>query len=191
MNLPNKLTVLRIILSFVFIFFLTIFQGAFSKIIALLIFALASLTDFFDGFIARKKNLVTDFGKFIDPIADKILVLGAFLAFVQMQLVESWMVVLILSREIIITSLRLFAMRKGKIVAAGRGGKHKTISQMVSILIILMYLIFKEVMIKFFFWSETLQHFCSLGIYILMSITVILTLISGVSYIWRNRKILS
>ena len=191
MNLPNKLTVSRIILSFIFIFFLTVFQGIFSKIIALIIFIFASITDFYDGLIARRRNLITDFGKLMDPIADKILVLGAFLAFVQMQLVESWMVILILSREIIITSLRLFAMRKGKVLAAERGGKHKTVSQITAILLILSYLIFKEIMVKFFFWSDSLEYFCSAGLYILMCMTVILTLISGISYLWRNRKIIS
>ena len=191
MNLPNKLTISRIILSFIFIFFLTVFQGIFSKIIALIIFIFASITDFYDGLIARRRNLITDFGKLMDPIADKILVLGAFLAFVQMQLVEAWMVVLILSREIIITSLRLFAMRKGKVLAAERGGKHKTVSQITAIFLILSYLIFKEIMVRFFFWSDGLEYFCSAGLYILMSITVILTLISGISYLWRNRKIIS
>jgi len=127
----------------------------------------------------------------MDPIADKILVLGAFLAFVQMQLVESWMVVLILSREIVITSLRLFAMRKGKIIAAERGGKHKTVSQITAIFLILLFLIFKEVMIKYFFWTQNLELFCFVGIYILMGITVILTLISGISYLWRNRKVIT
>jgi len=127
----------------------------------------------------------------MDPIADKILALGAFLSFVQMQLVQSWMVVLILSREIIITSLRLFAMRKGKIIAAERGGKHKTISQMTAIFLILLYLIFKEIMTRFFFWSDSLEYFCSTAIHLLMITTVILTLISGISYLWQNRKIIS
>lgn len=191
MNLPNKLTISRIIASFIFIFFLTVFGGLTAKIIAFLIFIFASLTDYYDGIIARRENMVTDFGKFMDPIADKILVLGAFLAFVQMQLVESWMVVIILSREIIITSLRLFALHKGTVLAAERGGKHKTASQMTAIFLILFYLIFKEIMEKLSVWNIRLEFYCSVGIYILMTITVILTLISGISYLWRNRQIIS
>jgi CDP-diacylglycerol--glycerol-3-phosphate 3-phosphatidyltransferase len=147
------------------------------------------LTDFYDGYIARKENLVTNFGKIMDPIADKLLVLGAFLAFVQLQVVAAWMVVLIISREILITSLRLFAITKGRFLAAERGGKHKTVSQMVAIFLILTYLIFKETMIQFSTWTDSLEFWCELGIFILMLITVILTLISGLSYLWRNKKL--
>jgi CDP-diacylglycerol--glycerol-3-phosphate 3-phosphatidyltransferase len=191
MNLANKLTISRIILSFIFIIFLTVFDGLASRLLALLVFIAACLTDYYDGLIARRQNIITDFGKFMDPIADKILVLGAFLSFVQMQLVHSWMVVLILSREIIITSIRLFALKKGRVLAAERAGKHKTVSQMVAIFLILIYLIFKEIMIRFFSWNSGLEVSFSVAIFILMSITVVLTLISGISYLWRNRKIIS
>lgn len=189
MNLPNKLTVSRIILTFVFMVFVFL-HGLIFKIIALLIFALASLTDFYDGYIARRDNLITNFGKIMDPIADKLLVLAAFLTFVQLHVIPAWMIVLIISREIIITGLRIFAMSKGKFLAAEKGGKHKTVSQMVSIFLILGYLIFKEIMLEFFSWSDTLNLWCSLGIFILMSITVVLTLISGISYLWQNRKLI-
>ena len=100
------------------------------------------------------------------------------------------MVVLIISREIIITGLRIFAMSKGKFLAAERGGKHKTVSQMVAIFLILGYLIFRAIMLQFFVWTEKLEFCCETGIFILMFITVVLTLISGISYLWRNRKLI-
>lgn len=188
MNLPNKLTISRIILTFVFMLFL-FSRGLIFKIIALMIFAVASATDFYDGYIARKQNLVTNFGKIMDPIADKLLVLGAFLAFVQLHIVSAWMVVLIISREMIITGLRIFAMTKGKILEAEKGGKHKTVSQMVAIFLILGYLIFKEIIVRFFVWTDNVEFWCGLGIFATMFVTVILTLISGISYLWRNRNL--
>ena len=110
MNIANKLTISRIFLTFVFMFFMSV-GGLWAKVLALVIFIIAALTDLFDGMIAQKKNMVTDFGRLMDPIADKILVLAAFAVFVQMQLVDAWMFVIIVSREILITSLRLFESR--------------------------------------------------------------------------------
>jgi len=189
MNLPNKLTVLRIILTFVFMLFL-FSRGLIFKIIALVVFSIASATDFYDGYIARKRNLVTNFGKIMDPIADKLLVLGAFLAFVQLHIVSAWMVVLIISREMIITGLRLFAMTKGKILQAEKGGKHKTVSQIVAIFLILGYLIFKEIIMHFFIWTDNVEFWCRTGIFVTMLVTVALTLISGISYLWQNRNLI-
>ena len=188
MNLPNKLTILRIVLTFVFMLFL-FSRGLVFKIIALVVFSLASLTDFYDGYIARKRNLVTNFGKIMDPIADKLLVLGAFLAFVQLHIISAWMVVLIISREMIITGLRLFAMTKGKFLQAEKGGKHKTVSQMVAIFLILGYLIFKEIIIRYFNWTYNIEVWCRLGIVLTMLVTGTLTLISGISYLWNNRSL--
>jgi len=133
MNLPNKLTVMRIILTFVFMLLLSV-QGLGWRIASLLVFSIAALTDLMDGRIAHKYNMVTDFGKLMDPIADKILVLSAFAAFVQMQLVRDWMFMIIISRELLITYFRLFALNKGKVMSAGKMGKGKTVSQMVIIL---------------------------------------------------------
>lgn len=190
MNIANKITLLRIILTFVFMFFLFC-QGFWPKIIALVIFIFAALSDFFDGRIAYKKNMVTDFGKFMDPIADKILVLAAFAAFVQMQLIEAWMFVIVISREILITSLRLFALNKGKVLSATRAGKHKTLSQMIVIFVILGFIVLKEAMLVFFTWNPVWERFFRQGIYILMLLTVGLTLYSGLSYLWENRKIIT
>jgi len=190
MNIANRLTLARILLTFVFMFFLFC-HGLLAKIISLVFFIIAALSDFFDGLIAKKKNLVTDFGKLMDPIADKILVLAAFAAFVQMQLIEAWMFVIIFSREILITSLRVFALNKGRVLSASRAGKHKTLSQMLVIFLILGFIILKELMLTFFEWDPLWEYFFRQGIYIMMLLTVILTLYSGLSYFWENRQIIT
>jgi len=190
MNVANRLTILRIILTFVFMFFLFC-HGLWAKVVSLTIFIFAALSDFFDGRIAHRKNMVTDFGKLMDPIADKILVLAAFTAFVQMQLIYAWMFVIIVSREILITSLRLFALNKGKVLSAAKAGKHKTISQMVAIFYILGFIVLKEVMLAYFTWNPAWENFFRNSIYILMLLTVGLTLYSGLHYLWENRKIIT
>ncbi|MFH1640599.1 MAG: CDP-diacylglycerol--glycerol-3-phosphate 3-phosphatidyltransferase [Candidatus Omnitrophota bacterium] len=190
MNIANRLTMLRILLTFVFMFFLFV-HGLWAKVTSLLIFIFAALSDFLDGRIAQKKNMVTDFGKLMDPIADKILVLAAFAAFVQMQLIDAWMFVIVVSREILITSLRLFALNKGKVLSATKAGKHKTISQMLVIVFILIFIVLKQVMLTFYTWNPTSEKYFRQSIYILMFITVALTLYSGLSYLWQNRKIIS
>lgn len=190
MNLPNKLSVSRIILTFIFMFFL-FSSGLLAKYMAFIVFTLAALTDFYDGRIARKMNIVTDFGKLIDPIADKILVLAAFLAFVEMKIIPAWTVVLIIARELIITSLRLLAISKKTYLAAAIGGKHKTLFQIIVIFIILIFLIVKETAVKFFtFWNSGVEYWARWGILILMLITVTLTLVSGVTYLWKNRNLI-
>ncbi len=190
MNIANRLTVLRILLTFVFMFFLFV-HGLWAKVTALTIFIFAALSDFLDGMIAQKKNMVTDFGRLMDPIADKILVLAAFAAFVQMQLIDAWMFVIIVSREILITSLRLFALNKGKVLSAAKAGKHKTVSQMAVILSILGFIVLKEAMLTYSTWNPAWERFFRQGIYLLMMLTVGLTLYSGLSYLWENRKIIA
>ncbi len=190
MNIPNRITMLRILSTFIFMFFLFC-QGLWAKVISLVIFILAAISDFYDGWLAEKKNMVTDFGKFMDPIADKILVLAAFAAFVQMQLIDAWMFVIIISREILITSLRLFALNKGKVLAASKAGKHKTLSQMAVIFSILGFIVLKEMMLEFYTWNPSWERFFRSGIYLLMILTVGLTLYSGISYLWQNRKIIT
>lgn len=190
MNIANRITLARILATFVFMFFLFC-HGLWAKLLSFIIFILAALSDFYDGFIAYKKNIVTDFGKLMDPIADKILVLAAFAAFVQMQLIEAWMFVIIIAREILITSLRLFALNKGKVLAATRAGKHKTLSQMVVIFIILCFILIKEIMLEFYTWNPSWESFFRSSIYILMLLTVALTLYSGFCYLWKNRQIIT
>lgn len=195
MNVANKLTILRIIFTFVFMFFLCFpFKGVWvlwAKILSLVIFVLAAVSDFFDGMIAHRKNMVTDFGRLMDPIADKILVLAAFAAFVQLQIIDAWMFVIIISREILITSLRLFALNKGKVLSASRAGKHKTASQMSVILYILGSIVLKEAIKTFSTWNPIWEKFFRNSAYILMLITVVLTLYSGLAYLWENRKIIT
>jgi len=190
MNIANKLTLLRIVLTFVFMFFL-FGHSLWAKVVAFLIFIFAALSDFFDGRLAHRRNMVTDFGKLMDPIADKILVLAAFAAFVQMQLIDAWVFVIIISREILITSLRLFALNKGKVLSATRFGKHKTLSQMIVIFAILGFIVSKEVMLAFFTWNPAWENFFRQAIFIVMLLTVGLTLYSGLAYLWENRKIIA
>jgi CDP-diacylglycerol--glycerol-3-phosphate 3-phosphatidyltransferase len=190
MNLANRLTMLRILLTFLFMIVFSL-QGLWFKVAALIIFSAAALSDFLDGMIAKKRNMVTDFGRLMDPIADKILVLAAFAAFLEMQLFEAWMFVIIVSREILITSLRLFALNKGRILSAVRAGKHKTVSQMAAIFYILIFVVVKESVKSYSVWNPVWEEFFRKSINILMLITVGLTLYSGLSYLWENRKIIT
>jgi CDP-diacylglycerol--glycerol-3-phosphate 3-phosphatidyltransferase len=189
MNISNRLTVLRLLLSFVFMAFLFM-PGLLYKIIALLVFGFASLTDLLDGWLARKRNEITDLGKLLDPIADKVLVLAAFLSFVEMHLIWAWMVVVIIIRELLITGLRILAITRGKVLAAGLAGKHKTVSQMLTIFFILIVLVVREIGIEQAFWNNHIEKTVNQGIILLMFITVMLTVSSGFSYMWVNRKII-
>ncbi len=189
MNLPNQLTISRIILTFIFIYFIAQ-NGLVPMVMAAVIFTVASLTDYFDGYVAKKYRLTSDFGKLMDPIADKFLILAAFLAFVRMQVVVDWMVIVILGREIVVTSLRVFALTKGKVLAAEKGGKHKTVSQIVAVLFILVFIVVKEFLTNMNSWSYQVEGWWRSCIDVLMLVTVILTLISGISYLWNNRKLI-
>ena len=132
MNLPNKLTILRVIMIPFFVFFLLSgVGGSASKWIALVIFAAASITDTLDGYIARRDNLITDFGKFMDPLADKLLVCSALICFVELDKLPAWMVIIIIAREFIISGFRLVASDNGIVIAASWWGKIKTTVQMV------------------------------------------------------------
>ncbi len=188
MNLSNKLTLSRIMMTFLIMFLLFV-HGLTAKVFALIIFLLACLTDFLDGWIARLRNEISDFGKIMDPVADKVLTLGIFLSFVELQLIPSWMVIIIIIREFLITGLRLFAIKKGKVLAAESSGKHKTVSQMVTIFFILLFVVFRESGVSFAFWNQGFQDGFRIAILILMSLTVALTVCSGFSYVWQNRNL--
>lgn len=189
MNLSNKLTLTRIGMTFVLMGFL--FQtGLLAKSIAFILFILACVTDLLDGWLARRRGQITDFGKIMDPVADKILVLGVFLSFVQLQLIPAWMVIVIIIRESLITGFRLFVARRGAVLAAESAGKHKTVSQMVSIFFILIFIILRESAVHFSFWSLEFQYGFQAMVLILMSIAVILTVTSGFSFFWHNRKLI-
>lgn len=183
MNLANKLTISRIILAGVFILCLFI-SGIGAKFAALAVFLIASITDYYDGLIARKSGSVTDFGKLMDPIADKILILGGFLAFVEMKIIPAWMVIVIIARELIITGIRVLALSKKKVLSAEVAGKHKTVSQIVAVISILIFLIIRNSGFTFYYINYYTQ-----GIHILMLITVSMTVMSGISYMLRNRDV--
>lgn len=189
MNLPNKITISRIFLTFVFLYLLYN-HGILGKVLSLGIYALAVLSDYWDGWIAKKRNMVTDFGKIMDPIADKIFVLGSFIAFVQMDIVEVWMVIVIIIRELLITQLRLYALSQKMVLAAEKAGKQKTVSQMVAIFIILCFLLTKECSARFGFGVGLWEVIFDKIIFVVMLITVVLTSISGISYLWKNRRLI-
>jgi len=182
-NRANKLTVSRIFLAFVCIGFIA--QDTFPFLVGgLILFIAASITDFFDGYIARHHNMVSDLGKILDPIADKILIVGVFLAFLQLGVVNAWMVSAIMLREFIVTSVRLYGLNKGAVLEAQMLGKHKTFSQIAGIVAILLILIL----------SKSLRGNAIVNLLrfrlipVIMCYIVFITLFSGVSYIWANRK---
>ena len=193
MNLPNKLTVSRFALTALFLWalFSTI---QFHNTLALIFFSLAGATDFLDGRIARKRGLITNFGILMDPLADKILICSAFVAFVESThlnasapvKVAAWMVIVIVARELTITGLRLLAASKNVVLAAEKFGKHKTISQIVAINALLVLDASNE-------WPLELQNFLlswvPLFAKIMLWVAVALTAASGVIYLWRNRAI--
>lgn len=186
MNLPNILTVLRIALTFVFIFLL--YQhGLQSRVLALIVFTLASLTDYFDGYLARKYNLISQFGKLMDPIADKFLVLSAFFIFMQLQLIASWVFILIFAREVIVTGLRLVAMKRGTALAAEGAGKLKTVLQIVSIYLIILFTIVVQLKADDQSYQDLMRQ-AFIGADVFMLIVVAVTLWSGISFVWNNRK---
>lgn len=175
MNLPNKLTLFRIFLIPVFVFvMLSNFSNKY--LISCIIFIIASITDAMDGHIARKHNLITDFGKFMDPLADKLLVISALTAMIEDSLVPSWMVIVIVSRELTVSILRAIAGAEGKVIAASGGGKLKTISQMVAIIFLLLGAEFQ---------NKILLNIGGISILV----ATILTIQSGYEYLYKNKEI--
>ena len=175
MNLPNKLTILRVLMiPFFVVFMLCDITGAADKWIAVALFVLASLTDFLDGYIARKYNLVSNFGKFMDPLADKLLVSAAMICLVEMGRLPAWVVILIISREFIISGFRLIASDNGIVIAASYWGKFKTVFQMAMIIVLICNLggVFGMI--------ET----------VLIWISLILTVVSLVDYVVKNIDVL-
>jgi len=185
MNTPNKLTVLRILLIPVFLVFLMIDSIPHHFLWALILFAVASLTDLVDGKLARRYNMVTDFGKFLDPLADKMLVTSALICFVELGLTPSVAVVVIVFREFLVTSLRLVASGSGKVVAANIWGKLKTTVQMSGIVGILF---FSELQYAGVIPASFDLHPWFDGV---MWLAAALTLASGATYVWENRKFIN
>lgn len=169
MNLANKLTMLRIILVPVFLFFIA--TGVkYGIYIATAVFIIAALTDTLDGYVARSRNEITKFGKFMDPLADKLIVTAALISLVELKELKAWVVMIIIAREFAITGLRAVAAGEGVVIAASKWGKAKTVTQIVAII---------AVLIKIPYNKE------------LIVVAVIITVISGVDYIYKNRKILN
>ena len=175
MNLPNKLTMFRVILIPFFVFFmLTDYAGAASNWIALGIFIVASLTDLLDGKIARKYNLVTNFGKFMDPLADKLLVCSALICLVELCQIPSWIVIIIIAREFVISGFRLIASDNGVVIAASYWGKFKTTFQMIMVCLMIADLSQLSIVTEVVMW-----------------VALALTVISLVDYLWKNKAVMA
>ena len=176
MNTPNKLTIARmIIVPFLVIFLLTGWGGEANRYISLTLFVVASVTDWFDGYLARKNNLVTNFGKFMDPLADKLLVCSAMICMIDLKRLPAWFVIIIIAREFIISGFRLIAAENGIVIAANYWGEFKTASQMIMIILLILHFdgIF-VILEQIFIW-----------------LSLALTIISLITYIWQNRTVLS
>lgn len=176
MNTPNKLTVCRMAMVPVFVLFsLTGWGGEANPYICALIFLGASATDWLDGYLARKNNLVTNFGKFMDPLADKLLVCSALICMIQLGRLEAWIVIIIIAREFIISGFRLIAVESGIVIAANYWGKFKTVSQMIMILLLILdFGGFFQVAARIFVW-----------------LSLFLTVVSLVTYLVENKEVLS
>jgi CDP-diacylglycerol--glycerol-3-phosphate 3-phosphatidyltransferase len=191
MNLPNKLTLSRMVLTLAFL--VVVFSHmAWFETIALVIFSIASLTDYFDGKIARERKLITSFGILMDPLADKVLICSAFISFVELKWMPAWMVVVVVARELTITGLRLLAASKNVVMAAERYGKHKTISQIVAVIAILLVHAHEQWGVVGQLFSFNLLGFGPwIGWFSELAkwVAVILTFYSGSVYLWRNREL--
>lgn len=173
MNLPNKLTMFRVILIPFFLVFLLVPEIPAGKWIALAIFIIASLTDLLDGKIARKYNLVTNFGKFMDPLADKLLVCSALICLIELGRIPSWMVVIIIAREFTISGFRLIAADNGVVIAASYFGKFKTTFQMIAVCLLIADIEKLQVVTTVFLWAA-----------------VVLTVVSLVDYLIKNKDVM-
>ncbi len=178
MNLANKITISRILLIPIFVL-LILFRQPTTQFFALAVFLLAALTDSIDGYVARKYEMVSDFGKFMDPLADKLLVTAALTAIVDLHRTSAWVMFIIVAREFAVTGLRLIAVSRGVVISAGLWGKIKTVVQMIAVSVALLPYNFNNICIYRFGLID-----------ILMAIAVAITVISGLEYIIANRKLL-
>lgn len=175
MNLPNKLTVARVIAVPFFIAAFLLGQYP----VALVLFIAASFTDFLDGKIARSQNLVTNFGKIMDPLADKILVYSALCLFVEADIIDAWMLIIILAREFAVAGMRTVAASEGRVLAAGMSGKIKTVLQMIAVILMLAGL-----------WLSDTDIIMTAGYYIFLA-SLFMTVYSGCEYVYKNRDVFS
>lgn len=213
MNLPNILTLSRLVMAFVIMALLTL-AFPFSKTMALLVFAVAGFTDYLDGHIARSRNLITPFGQLMDPLTDKVMVCAAFVGFVEISfahhgtflhtgvtvggvslvpLVPAWMAVVIISREFLVTGLRLLAVNKGVVISAGKWGKHKTVWQIVAIVILLIGLSFRDDYLRRI-GGEALKNFDFIFPYVAHAVSLAvaaITVASGYLYFTQHRELIT
>lgn len=193
MNLANKLTLIRIILVPVFLIFIAVKGIPYGSFIATFIFILASLTDKLDGYIARSRNQITNFGKFMDPLADKLLVTAALISLVEVHVVPSWAAVIIIAREFAVSGLRSVAASQGKVIAASWWGKIKTVIQIIAIILLLLQVNIGDskyltgLVSKSVFWKQ----FFGIVPGIMLMAAIIITLISGYEYYKNNKEALS
>ena len=190
-NLPNKLTLIRIGLVPLFLLFLSM-DNVFFHFFALATFVAATITDYYDGKIARARSLETDFGRLMDPLADKILISAAFIYFVgSYPHIPAWIVTIIVAREFAVSGVRMLAASKGKIVAADRAGKLKTISQLtaiITILVVIVYIKLSEALPVISYWN-VVKDWTRLGIYVLVACALFMTVASGYNYLYANRHL--
>jgi len=200
LNLPNKLTLARIF-AVPALMITLLMETVWGGYAALLVFIAAALTDYWDGKIARERNLVTNFGCIMDPLADKLLMATAFICFVQLGFAPAWMVILIIGREFAITGLRVLAAAQGRVIAASTSGKHKTVSQIVAVLIILVVNIlvsslrtwappWEYALMSLGIWGEIVLFIVYYAPYAGMFVASVLSLYSGLEYLVKNREML-
>jgi len=191
-NVPNTLTLSRLVLAVVMMAFLSV-NFPFASTLALLVFVVAGITDYLDGYLARNVYGVTSFGSLMDPVTDKVLVCAAFVSFVEVGIVPAWIVVIIISREFLVTGLRLLAANKGLMLAAGKWGKHKTIWQIIAISALLLGLAVRNDLLRDS-GAELLQDydFC-FGVIALAiaSGVALITMASGILYFMEHRSVIS
>lgn len=186
MNLANKLTIIRMILVPVFLVFLAVKGMPYGKSIATIIFILAAITDKLDGYIARSRNQITRFGKFMDPLADKLLVTAALVSLVELQVLPAWAAMIIIAREFAITGLRSVAAAEGIVIAASGWGKAKTVTQIVAIIAALINLN-KDSLSTWVIFNIIPFSYIGLIAKISMALAIIITIVSGVDYFIKNK----
>lgn len=190
MNLPNKLTISRIVLSPIFMVFFLI-DNLYTRYFALLIFSAASLTDLYDGYLARKTGVHTSFGKFMDPLADKILTSTALISFASLGVIQTWMVLTIIGRDFIVTGLRSIAAYRGLIILPTQVAKWKTASQMVVIVLILLYIIVRMTYQEYGVWDDSIDPIAGIALNSLLFVSMVMTVGSGLDYVVKNRSIVT
>lgn len=193
MNLANKLTLLRMLLVPIFLIFIAINEIPYGTFIATFIFVIASVTDKLDGYIARSRNQITNFGKFMDPLADKLLVTAALISLVEFRVVPSWAAVIIIAREFAVSGLRTIAASEGKVIAASWWGKIKTVIQIVAIILLLIEVNISQSRYLFDLVTNSnfLMNFFDYVPRISLDVAVIITIVSGYDYFRKNKGIIS